>query len=137
MEVVFSYSLQNAWGIGISTICIYDSGKVVCTYENSRLIYKISDNIVNQIYGIINRFPELMQDYGAFDISYPYVLDGFINVFVFNNGKKCNTIMAFNLDCFKDNDSVKNKTADILLLVFDEIAELLIKNGVDKKYISL
>lgn len=137
MEVVFSYSLQNAWFNAISSLCVYNSGKVVCTHENSKVVYQISADIVNQIYGIISRFPELMHNYEIFDIAYPYVLDGFSNSFVFNDGKKINNITALNLKYFKNNNVVKNEKADVLLIVFEEIAELLMKNGIDKEYISL
>ena len=137
MEVVFSHSVRNAWFTFISSIAVYDSGKVECTYEDLETTYQVSDSVVKEIYGIINRFPEVMQNYGIFDISYPYVLDGVINIFDFSNGEKSNTVVAFNLIGFKDNDSIKNKTADILIQVFEEITGLLAENGIDKKYLSL
>ena len=137
MKTVFSYSLKNECFDNISSIEVYDSGEVVCTYKDSEATYQVSDSVVKEIYGIINRFPELMQMYDIFDICYPYALDGFSNRFIFSNGEKSNIIIATNLGYFKDNNSVENKTADILILVFEEISGLLAKNGINKKYLSL
>ncbi|MDE6036539.1 MAG: hypothetical protein K2G36_11610 [Ruminococcus sp.] len=137
METVFSYSLKNECFDNISDIEVYDSGTVKCTYEDSETTYQISDSVIKEIYGIINRFPELMQMYDIFDIFYPYALDGFSNRFIFSNGEKSNIIIATNLGYFKDNDSVENKTANILIQVFEEITGLLAENGIDSKYLSL
>lgn len=137
METVFSYSVYGIWFTLISDITIYDSGTVKCTYEDSETTYEISGDVVKEIYGIINRFPEVMQKYDIFDLWYPYIFDGVKNSFLFNNGEKSNTIVASNLIGFKDDDSIENKTADILILVLEEITELLVKNGIDRKYLSL
>ncbi|MDE5861662.1 MAG: hypothetical protein K2H28_05645 [Ruminococcus sp.] len=137
MKTVFSYGVYGIWFNVVSDITVYDFGKVGCTYEDSETTYQVSDNVVKEIYGIINRFPELMQKYGVLDLWYPYIFDGVKNSFLFNNGEKSNTIVASNLIGFKDDDSIENKTADILILVLEEITELLVKNGIDRKYLSL
>nr|MDE6833941.1 hypothetical protein [Ruminococcus sp.] len=64
-------------------------------------------------------------------------LDGVNNTFIFNNGEKSNTIVAFNFADFKNDNSVENKTADIIIQVFEEITGLLAENGIDNKYLSL
>ncbi|MBD5159525.1 MAG: hypothetical protein HDT23_04705, partial [Ruminococcus sp.] len=73
METVFSYGVYGIWFTLISDITVYDSGTVKCTYEDSETTYQVSDNVVKEIYGIINRFPEVMQKYDIFDLWYPYI----------------------------------------------------------------
>ena len=137
MEVVFSYGLKNELFDNISDIEVYDSGTVKCTCEDSGTTYQVSDSVVKEIYGIIKRFPELMRIYDMMDICYPSAPDRFSNRFVFSNGEKSNIIYATDLGYFKNNDSVKNKTADILIQVFEEITGLLAENGIDSKYLQL
>ncbi|MDE6834110.1 MAG: hypothetical protein K2J39_07710, partial [Ruminococcus sp.] len=76
METVFSYSVYGIWFNSISDITVYDSGTVKCTYEDSEATYQVSGEVVKEIYGIINRFPEIMQKYRIYDLFYPNTLDG-------------------------------------------------------------
>ncbi len=148
--LVFSYSLQDAWGFTISTVKVFDCGSgglVRCTrLENMNEISSelpISLPDVDKIKKIIGEHEYFLTCKGLNAVESPFVLDGFINTFEFSiDGKKVNEVTCFNISFFRDStetDKHDNKPVKAweLLELFDEISAILLKSGVTSDYLSL
>lgn len=138
MDIIFSHFLSDAWGFPILKITVYDSDTenvICCDSNNSKKIYTVSKETIKSICDIIDRHSEILE-YDSKDIEFPSVLDGFTSYFIFSDKIKKNEFYVFNIWAFKEDYSKAVKAKNILK-VFDSIAEILIKNGIDEYYLQL
>ncbi len=71
------------------------------------------------------------------EVEFPLVLDGVINTFEFSLEKNLvNEIKAYNIWVFKEAPEPPHKGKEVLM-VYDEISQILMDNGVNEKYLKL
>lgn len=104
------------------------------------LIITISQNYIDMIKNTMLAHLDVCR---YTEIEFPMVLDGFINTFEFAPEESfSNIITVFNIFAFRDEANVgivgnppyKGKA---VLDLYDDISNILLKNGVSQKYLAL
>lgn len=155
---IFRYELADAWGDIISQVDVIESlekGDVRCLYfERNRSIDDEANTKVDFFTATIScedisKIKKAMhkhKDIFSFkEVECPTVLDGVINTFEFILEKDLiNEIKAFNIWVFDEATDVgffgkpeppyKGKE---VVMVFDEISQILMDNGVNEKFLKL
>ncbi len=136
-NIIFTYTLCDAWFHRIRriTVCASEKNNIICLDEDKKCKYTIPKEDIIKIKEIVKKYYCIF-DSEDFMVEFSPVLDGTINEFIFKNGiKKCG-MFAYNLWYYENNyDEAPN--AALLLAAFNSIAEILISNGVDSKYLGL
>lgn len=155
---IFRYALADAWGDMISQVDVIEN----LEKENVRCLYfernrSISDEANTKIDFFtatiscedISKIKKAMykhKDIFAFkEVEFPMILDGVINTFEFSLEKNLvNEIKAYNIWVFKEAPNIaffekpeppyKGKE---VVMVYDEISQILMDNGVNEKYLKL
>lgn len=142
-QILFKYELDDAWGDTITEVDVIDMKKdnVRCLYpcvspyvkegEPSAKIITLDDEKLNKIKNILAGHGEIFE---IKEVEFPMILDGYINEFEFSAFGRTTQIRAFNIYEFRKRKSVN---AEKVIEIFDEIAEILFNEGVDKKYLAL
>lgn len=142
-NILFKYELQDAWGDTLVKMEVADEkmDNVRCVYPCVSH-YAKKDVPEGKILTLNERQLEevkniLLKNIDIFDIEkveHPFVLDGYINVFYFSISGMKRKILSYNISAYREEESVNAKR---VLEIFDEICEVLLIAGVDKKYFSL
>lgn len=150
---IFRYTRADAWEYTISQVDVMEGvekGNVRCLYFNTpgmyadtnvdSLIITISQNNIDMIKNAMLAHLDVCR---YKEIEFPMVLDGFINTFEFAPEESfSNIITVFNIFAFRDEANVgivgnppyKGKG---VLDLYDDISNILLKNGVSQKYLAL
>jgi hypothetical protein len=136
-NIVFGHKLSDAWGLPILGIEVRDTDKnnVICHDRTGEQKYNVSKDTIDEIYNVIKIHNKILS-MSSGDIEQNMVLDGTNDWFMFSDGNVSNEFTCFNMWAFRDeNYSAPN--AKYVLDAFEKISEILIKEGIDKKYLKL
>lgn len=155
-NILFRYELTDAWGIQLSKVTVFKNKKVMYKYgDNKTKSCKLDDLSFKQIEDII-REHSVIFEYDSFEIESPNVLDGVMNLFVFatQEGMRVD-LMTFNIGEVRNpnahffkglasSDEEDLPSYDIvpvkvknIVETFDEIVDVLVRNGVSSKCLKL
>lgn len=142
-QILFKYELDDAWGDMIAEVDVIDmkEDNVRCLYpcvssyvkkeKPSAEIITLDNEKLNKIKNILAGHGEIFE---IKEVEFPMILDGYINEFEFSASGRTTQICAFNIYEYRKRKSVN---AEKVIEIFDEIAEILLNGGVDKKYLAL
>ena len=155
-NILFRYLLTDAWCLRLSEVTVFKNGKVRYKDGDHKTRYCELDALyLKQIEDIIRQH-HVIFEYTSFEIESPSVLDGVMNFFTFatQEGKSID-LLTFNIGEVRNptahfsegfmstrekhtlnHDIVPVKAINVVK-TFDEIAEILIRNGVDSKCLRL
>ena len=152
-SIVFDYLLTNAWGLPLCRVSVSEDGMV--QYQNGRdeeHSLKLEKVEIEKIKEIVSRHSQIL-DYKSQELESPDVLDGVMNFFDFKASDGRNvSLMAFNIGEANNPDMsfskglLEEKTPGEIVIpvkarevvkAFEEIAAVLVANGVDAKYLRL
>lgn len=145
-KILFSYEQLDGWDNLISKINVYDQAEnnVVCTMPhesiyNSRANEETDEFVCTLPKSELNKIVKIIKDSGILqidedDVEEPFVLDGYMNLFVFYDRKTLNEMCVSNIWYYRENFSVYARQ---ILEAFDKITKILAEHGVDQKYFSL
>ena len=149
-DLVFQYELSDAWEIPLVSVSVYnrseDNIKCIVWYApkaprdlplNSN--YSVDVSVINQVYEIIRNNNTI---FDVDTIETPPVLDGFGNKFTFKDGDDYIWLSAYNISAwnYDVNRTIEGRdpiNAKLVLDVFERIKQLLVKNGVEGRYLIL
>lgn len=129
-NVLFRYTLSDAWHIPVQTIIVINKEKDNCLYcdEDSEVKYiSIEKNIIEKLFSIIDKNNGLFK---IKNIEEPLVLDGCINDLYFSNLKSNKKIVTSNLWAYVDDENAP-ENAKLVINVFNEISDLLNKYDIN------
>ena len=126
-ELLFRYELTDAWHQPIFELIILDKKEknifMSTDYiETMTELPSLHEEDIEKIKEIINN--EEIYEIDEDEIESPMVLDGYINVFTFNNGKKVKQFYAYNMRFLEIKDT---KYAKILKKCFDRVSRVVYK----------
>lgn len=148
-ERIFECKLYDAWGIPYNAITVYDREKdnvecqVFCTSKTPLqdaeiIMHTLNQSVIRQITDVISDNPEVFK---IEDVEPSPVLDGCMNEFYFRNGTKNQKIMTCNIWYFlkeqRRGDEEEPANAKLILKVYGRIKDILVKHGVDEKYLRI
>ena len=155
-NILFCYMLTDAWGLRLAKVTVFKDGKV--QYKDGKRkesCCKLNEPTLKQIEEILKQHAVIFE-YTSSEIEFPNILDGVMNFFTFatQEGESVK-LMAFNIGEVRNpkghflegfmptseknilnHDVVPIKAINVVK-TFDEIAEILVKNGVDLKCLRL
>lgn len=155
-NILFDYMLTDAWCVRLAKVTVFKNGKV--QYKDGK--HKVScceldEPSLKRIEDIIRQHAVIFE-YTSSEIEFPNVLDGVMNFFTFATPEgKTVDLMTFNIGEVRNLNgyfsersmptSEKNTLSyDIIpvkainvVKTFDEIAEILVRNGIDSKCLRL
>ena len=155
-NILFCYMLTDAWGLRLAKVTVFKDGKV--QYKDGKRkesCCKLNEPSLKQIKEILKQHAVIFE-YTSSEIEFPNILDGVMNFFTFatQEGESVE-LMAFNIGEVRNpkghflegfmptseknilNHDVVPVKAINVVKTFDEIAEILVKNGVDSKCLRL
>lgn len=155
-DILFRYSLTDAWASPLCDVSVSPKGEV--QYREGQEEYEYCTLDVQSLEMIENTIEthSSILDYESFELESPNVLDGVMNFFDFSTqeGKRVH-LMAFNIGevrnpnasfsegllAWSKKETVKHNIVPVkamnVIEAFDEIAKVLIKNGVSPKCLRL
>lgn len=155
-NTLFCYILTDAWCVRLAKVTVFKNGKV--WYEDGK--HKVScceldEPSLKRIEDIIKQHAVIFE-YTSSEIEFPNVLDGVMNFFTFATPEgKTVDLMTFNIGevrnlngYFSERSMPTNENHTLnydvvpvkainVVKTFDEVAEILVKNGVDSKCLRL
>ena len=155
-NILFCYMLTDAWCVQLAKVTAFKNGKV--QYKDGKRkvsCCELDEPSLKQIEDILKQHAAIFE-YTSSEIEFPDVLDGVMNFFTFatQEGESVE-LMAFNIGEVRNpkghlcegfmptsekytlNHDVVPVKAINVVKTFDEIAEILMKNGVDSKSLRL
>ena len=148
-DMIFEYKLCNAWRFPIVSLRVFDREEenVSCIVwyatgapEDLPLTvnYSLDKAGIDRISDAIGKNPDIFK---IEDVEFPMVMDGFSNEFFFRYKTGCVRVDASNIwywnEYSETADDEEPVNAKLILKVFAMIKDLLIRNGVDGRYLSL
>ena len=152
-NIVFDYLLTNAWCLPLCRVSVSEDGMV--QYQNGRdeeHSLKLEKVEIEKIKEIVSRHSQIL-DYKSQELESPDVFDGVMNFFeveasdgrkvhlmAFNIGEVKTTGMSFSkglMEESKPDEVVVPVKAKEVVRTFEEIAAVLVANGVDTKCLRL
>ncbi|MEE5993186.1 MAG: hypothetical protein V3G42_08095 [Oscillospiraceae bacterium] len=133
MALVFSYVLEDPWENIIFKTEVTDEKRrnIFCIYHMYDWQRKatIKKRPINQIYKIVKENHQIFS-YEEIE-GLPFLLDGFVQVFTFSDGKELHTIRCVNLHYFAAHPETLEQFehARTVLSVFQQIREILLEHG--------
>ena len=152
-NIVFDYLLANAWGLPLCRVSVSEDGFVQCQEdrENTQGL-QLKKAEVNKIKATVSEHAHIL-GYDSKELESPNVFDGVMNFFDFKASDGRNvSLMAFNIGEANNPDMsfskglLEEKTPGEIVIpvkamevvkTFEEIAAVLVANGVDAKYLRL
>jgi len=150
---IFRYALHDAWNDPVSQVDVmdYPTENVRCLYIPRAGRKHSSTPGISTVKTISSEDLLIMKDlirknrivFDYDELEFPFVIDGVINHFEFSIDGNTHKIEAYNAWALRDNSRVgisgdypfiKSKH---VLHLFDSICDVLIRNGVDKRYLDL
>lgn len=153
-NILFRYKLTDAWCTQLSKVTVFKNGKVrYKDGERKTRCYNLDALSLKRIEDIINQY-SIIFEYTSFEIESPSVMDGVMNFFDFatQEGNSVN-LMTFNIGEVRNpnahfskgmfspietaNHDIVPAKAITVVKAFDEISEILVRNGVNSNCLRL
>lgn len=155
-NILFRYALTDAWCWRLCEVSVSKKGEVEYREEQHETRYCTLDAASLEMIKNIIETHSFVMDYKSFDLESPNCLDGVMNFFSFaSKDERFVDLMAFNigevrnpaasfsggLSNLSEEGAVEHDIVPVkalkLVEVFDKIAEVLIKNGVNSNCLRL